>query len=131
MSISEPGVPYFEKFGRDPQRTKPFKGAYETTAGQWRAFDISIDSPHEPWCLHFEWGPCSCGPLNGEVFVKNGLTTVPTGWWRRGKKDTGGKSAMAYDVTPAPPSRGCLGPTLIVVGTIAVAVSLVIIGYLL
>lgn len=67
MSIEEPGCPYFME--HPPEPDKPFPGARLTTAGLYRMFPITIDSPHEPWCLHFEWGACTCGPREGERFV--------------------------------------------------------------
>jgi hypothetical protein len=79
MSISEPGMPYFrqDRIGKKI----PHEGAFLTSEGNYRTFPITVDSPHEPWCLHFEWGPCSCGPTMGEVFVKTGTINPPTKKW--------------------------------------------------
>jgi hypothetical protein len=70
MSIAEPGFPHFSE--PRPERDKPFAGARPTTAGFYRMFSATTNSPHEPWCMHFEWGPCTCGPRDGEVFVDSG-----------------------------------------------------------
>lgn len=67
MSLAEPGCPYFASDA--PKPTTPFSGARLTTAGIYRMFPITTDSPHEPWCLHFEWGPCSCAPLPAEAWA--------------------------------------------------------------
>jgi hypothetical protein len=68
MSLSEPGCPYFA--AEPPKSRSPFAGARLTTAGVYRLFPITVDSPHEPWCMHFEWGPCSCAPQPGEVWTR-------------------------------------------------------------
>lgn len=68
MSMDEPGFPHFDVH-TDYQPRKPFPGARLTSAGLYRRFPITVDSPHEPWCLHFEWGACTCGPREGEEFV--------------------------------------------------------------
>lgn len=68
MSLSEPAPPYFLPDPR-PQRKRHFLGARLTSAGNYRLFPLTLDSPHEPWCLHFEWGPCSCAPEPGETFL--------------------------------------------------------------
>lgn len=74
----EPGFPHFDIYRKGPYRKhEEFKGASLTTAGNWRIFPCIREAPHEPWCLHFEWGPCSCGPEEGEVFVKTGTTDPP------------------------------------------------------
>lgn len=69
MSFAEPGAPYFRPDAGQITSTKPFVGSQLTSAGLYRMFPITSDSPHEPWCHHFEWGACNCGPRSGEVFV--------------------------------------------------------------
>lgn len=68
--MSEPGAPYFAfAFSGEVHRDAPFEGARLTSAGLYRCFPITRDSPHEPWCHHFEWGACDCGPREDEHFV--------------------------------------------------------------
>jgi hypothetical protein len=88
--MNEPGFPHFDiyKVGGYKKYEK-FDGAHATNYGLWRLFPCLTDSPHEPWCLHFEWGPCSCGPNPDEVFLQTGTVYPPKpSWWRRLRRKT-------------------------------------------